>query len=112
MNLNTFFTNNSENLFCFIGIFMRFNSTNSSSGLLGPDNLTSLPSNWKQAMIGLLLGDGTLVKKYKGGGTYFKFAQGEIHSSYFYMYLSFFQKPVYVIWLNQLKVLWSILKRG
>ena len=48
-------------------------------------------------MIGLLLGDGTLVKKYKGGGTYFKFAQGEIHSSYFYMYLSFFQKPVYVI---------------
>jgi len=25
----------------------------------------------KQSIIGHLLGDGTLVKKYKGGGTYF-----------------------------------------
>ena len=32
-------------------------------------------------MIGLLLGDGTLVKKYKGGGTYFKYAQGLVHDS-------------------------------
>ena len=34
------------------------------------------------AMTGLLLGDGVLVKKYKGGGTYLKFAQGEVHLDY------------------------------
>ena len=36
----------------------------------------------EQAMTGLLLGDGVLVKKYKGGGTYLKFAQGEVHLDY------------------------------
>lgn len=36
----------------------------------------------KQSIIGHLLGDGTLVQKYKGGGTYFKFAQSEVHLSY------------------------------
>lgn len=36
----------------------------------------------EQAMVGLLLGDGSLVKKYVGGGTYFKFAQSTIHSGY------------------------------
>jgi hypothetical protein len=28
----------------------------------------------EQALTGFLLGDGVLVKKYKNGGTYFKFA--------------------------------------
>nr|ATX61956.1 hypothetical protein [Tremella fuciformis]ATX61977.1 hypothetical protein [Tremella fuciformis]ATX62022.1 hypothetical protein [Tremella fuciformis]ATX62068.1 hypothetical protein [Tremella fuciformis]ATX62113.1 hypothetical protein [Tremella fuciformis] len=45
----------------------------------------SLPaaSNYlTQAMTGLMLGDGTLVKKYVSGGTYFKFAQGMVHQEY------------------------------
>lgn len=29
----------------------------------------------KEAMVGLLLGDGTLVKKYHQAGTYFKYTQ-------------------------------------
>lgn len=33
-------------------------------------------------MVGFLLGDGTLVKKYQGGGTYFKYAQGMVHFDY------------------------------
>jgi hypothetical protein len=45
----------------------------------------------KQAMVGLLLGDGSLVKKYIGGGTYFKYAQGVIHSSYLYHVFSLFK---------------------
>lgn len=35
-----------------------------------------------KSITGLLLGDGVLVKKYKGGGTYLKFAQGEVHLEY------------------------------
>ena len=56
-------------------MFMRFNSTNSSNleqnnnnkfsssseELLGPDNLTPLRIYLKQAIVGLILGDGTLV---------------------------------------------------
>jgi len=36
----------------------------------------------EQAMTGMLLGAGGLVKKYEGGGTYFKYAQGEVHLDY------------------------------
>ena len=71
---------------------MRFNSTNSSSGILGPDNITPLPNYLRQAIIGILLGDGTLVKKYKGGGTYFKFAQGANHYSYLVYVFQLFSK--------------------
>jgi hypothetical protein len=35
-----------------------------------------------QMITGLLLGDGSLVKKYLNGGTYFKFAQGLLHLPY------------------------------
>jgi hypothetical protein len=44
-----------------------------------------------QAMVGLLLGDGSLVKKYIGGGTYFKYTQSVIHSSYLYHVFSLFK---------------------
>lgn len=73
-------------------MFIRLNSTNSSSGLLGPDNLTPLPSYLKQGMIGILLVDGTLVKKYKGGGTYFQYAQGEVHFPYLLHVFNLFSK--------------------
>ena len=43
------------------------------------------------AMTGLLLGDGVLVKKYKGGGTYLKFAQGEVHLDYLNHVFSLFK---------------------
>ena len=33
-------------------------------------------------LTGLILGDGTLVKKYANGGTYFQFAQGAVHLAY------------------------------
>jgi hypothetical protein len=45
----------------------------------------------KQAMVGLLLGDGSLVKKYIGGGTYFKYTQSVIHSSYLYHVFNLFK---------------------
>lgn len=47
-------------------------------------------------MVGLLLGDGSLVKKYKGGGTYFKFAQGLIHFGYLEHVFSLFKQVGYV----------------
>ena len=48
-------------------------------------------SRRSEAMTGMLLGDGVLVKKYKGGGTYFKFCQGEIHLDYLNHVFSLFQ---------------------
>lgn len=33
-------------------------------------------------IIGLILGDGTLVKKYANGNTYFQYAQGLVHADY------------------------------
>jgi hypothetical protein len=45
----------------------------------------------EQAMTGFLLGDGVLVKKYVGGGTYFKFAQGEVHLDYLNHVFSLFK---------------------
>ena len=55
---------------------------------------TNVPDYIKQAIIGLLLGDGTLVKKYSGikAGTYFKFAQGEVHYSYLLHVFDLFHK--------------------
>jgi LAGLIDADG DNA endonuclease family len=45
----------------------------------------------EQAMSGLLLGDGVLVKKYEGGGTYFKFTQGAVHLDYLNHVFSLFK---------------------
>ena len=45
----------------------------------------------EQAMTGMLLGDGGLVKIYKRGGTYFKFAQGETHLDYLNHVFSLFK---------------------
>nr|YP_010170388.1 LAGLIDADG homing endonuclease [Phanerochaete carnosa]QRZ60369.1 LAGLIDADG homing endonuclease [Phanerochaete carnosa] len=39
----------------------------------------------------MLLGDGGLVKKYKGGGTYFKYAQGKVHLDYLTHVFSLFK---------------------
>ena len=36
----------------------------------------------KQALVGTLLGDACLVRKYKNGGTYYQFKQGDVHLSY------------------------------
>lgn len=44
--------------------------------------LGSFPSVLSQIMTGILLGDGSLVKKYVGGGTYLKHAQGLVHWPY------------------------------
>jgi hypothetical protein len=46
----------------------------------------------QQAMVGLLLGDGTLVKKYEGGATYFKFAQSIIHEDYLFHVFTLFKE--------------------
>lgn len=66
--------------------------TLSNSYKLAPDGLTPLPDYIDQALIGLLLGDGTLVKKYKGGGTYFKYAQGTNHTDYLYFLFNLFKE--------------------
>lgn len=43
-----------------------------------------------EALIGLLLGDGSLIKNYQGGGTYFKFAQSVKHKRYIEYVFSLF----------------------
>lgn len=53
----------------------------------------------EQAMTGMLLGDGGLVKKYKGGGTYFKFAQVKVHLDYLNHVFSLF-KNLGVVLMN------------
>lgn len=55
------------------------------------------PDNYlDQTMVGLMLGDGTLVKKYAGGSTYFKFAQGLINSGYLNHVFQLFKEAGYV----------------
>jgi hypothetical protein len=56
----------------------------------GPDGKTPLLDYVYQTMTGLLLSDGTLVKKYIGGGTYFQFAQSIIHSPFIILVHSLF----------------------
>ncbi len=53
-----------------------------SSIVFKPQEGSIKPDYLRQAIVGLLLGDGSLVKKYRGGGTYFKFAQGDSHVNY------------------------------
>ena len=36
-----------------------------------------------EVLTGVILSNGSLVKKYKNGGTYLKFAQSVIHTGYF-----------------------------
>lgn len=50
----------------------------------------------KQVMTGTLLGDRSLVKKYEGGGTYYKFAQSIKHSDYLYHIFDLFKACGYV----------------
>ncbi len=48
-----------------------------------PTNISKDSDDYlKQAIVGLLLGDGSLIKKYVNGGTYFKFAQSDGHVDY------------------------------
>lgn len=51
---------NTQLLLCLPSL-VRFKSTNSTSEQLGPDNETPIHTYVREAMIGLLLGDGTLV---------------------------------------------------
>jgi len=54
--------------------------------------ITPLPDYINQVITGLLLGDGTLIKKYVGGGTYLKYAQSTIHSEYLQFLFDMFKK--------------------
>ena len=58
---------------------------------LGPDGKTPLSDYISQALVGFLLGDGTLVKKYTGGGTYFKYSQSIEHSEYLFFVFNLFK---------------------
>lgn len=49
---------------------------------VGPDGITPLSEYIDQMKTGLLLSDGTLVKKYQNGGTYFQMAQSIIHKGF------------------------------
>jgi hypothetical protein len=51
---------------------------------LGLYNITPLRTYVDQALVGLLLGDGILIKNSKGEGTYLKFNKIIIHSDYLY----------------------------
>lgn len=57
----------------------------------GPDGKTPLFDYVQEGLVGLLLGDGSLVKKYKGGSTYFKYAQSTIHSDYLFFVFNLFK---------------------
>ncbi len=50
-----------------------------------------------QAMVGLLLGDASLVKKYEGGSTYFKFTQGLLNFGYLQHVFDLFKHAGYVL---------------
>lgn len=50
-----------------------------------------------QAMVGLLLGDASLVKKYEGGATYFKFTQGLVNFGYLQHVFDLFKYAGYVL---------------
>lgn len=58
--------------------------------MYGPDGVTPLLDYVYQMMTGLLLSDGSLVKKYVGGGTYFQFAQSIIHQPFIVLVHSLF----------------------
>lgn len=60
------------------------------SNKLGPDGLTPLVDYLYQMMTGLLLSDGSLVKKYTGGATYFQMAQSIIHAPFIILIHSIF----------------------
>lgn len=64
---------------------------------LSADNDADHRTYVDQAMVGLLLGDGSLVKKYMGGSTYFKFAQGLINSDYLHHIFDLFKQAGYVL---------------
>jgi hypothetical protein len=67
------------------------NNDNNNNNKYGPDNVTPLNSYVQQMITGLILSDGTLVKKYQGGGTYFQMAQSIIFKSFiFYVHSLFF----------------------
>jgi hypothetical protein len=58
---------------------------------------TTEPDDYlNQMMVGLMLGDGTLVKKYVGGSTYFKFAQGLVNVDYLQHVFDLFKRAGYV----------------
>jgi hypothetical protein len=71
------------------GVLLKDDSNNSSDNTAGKPNVNPY---LEQAMVGLLLGDGTLVKKYVGGGTYFKYAQSIIHGGYLHHVFELFHK--------------------
>nr|YP_010555471.1 LAGLIDADG endonuclease [Ramaria rubella]UYR22219.1 LAGLIDADG endonuclease [Ramaria rubella] len=43
-------------------------------------------------MVGFLLGDGSLIKKYEGGGTYFQYTQSINHSEYLHFIFNLFKE--------------------
>lgn len=58
---------------------------------------TNEPDDYlNQMMVGLMLGDGTLVKKYAGGSTYFKFAQSVINVEYLQHVFNLFKQAGHV----------------
>ena len=58
-------------------------------------------------MTGMLLGDGGLVKKYTGGGTYLKFAQGQVHLDYLNHVFSLF-KVLGIVLMDSNRLLFSL----
>jgi len=47
-------------------------------------------SHLMEVLTGVILSDGSLVKKYKNGGTYLKFSQSVIHTGYFMLVFNLF----------------------
>jgi len=45
---------------------------------------------FNQMIIGLILGDGTLVRKYEKGNTYFQYTQSLIHMAYIHHVFNIF----------------------
>ena len=48
-----------------------------------------------EVLTGVILSDGSLVKKYQNGGTYLKFAQSVIHTGYFMSVFNIFSISCY-----------------
>jgi hypothetical protein len=66
---------------------------------------------FNQMIIGLILGDGTLVKKYEKGNTYFQYAQSQIHMAYIHHVFNIFVNSNYCN-ITKLDVKEIIVKRN
>jgi len=68
----------------------RFYSTSTKNKHLLNVDPALFSSFLMEVVTGVILSDGSLIKKYKNGGTYLKFSQSVIHTGYFMVVFNLF----------------------